>query len=57
MGRSTSAFYLKDKQVIAADVIGRPAEFMAARRLVPSRAEVDVTRLGDVAVPLNSIAA
>ena len=31
--------------------------FMAAKRLVSSRAEVDATRLGDAAVPLTSLAA
>ncbi len=56
-GKGFSAYYLKDRRVIAADVIGRPAEFMAAKRLVSSRAEVDVTRLGDAAVPLTSVAA
>jgi 3-phenylpropionate/trans-cinnamate dioxygenase ferredoxin reductase subunit len=56
-GKEFSAFYLKGGRVIAADVIGRPAEFMAAKRLVASRAEVDVTRLGDAAVPLTSLAA
>ncbi|MDC3953980.1 NAD(P)/FAD-dependent oxidoreductase [Polyangium jinanense] len=56
-GKEFSAFYLKDKRVIAADVIGRPADFMAAKRLVSSRAQVEVTRLGDAAVPLASLAA
>jgi 3-phenylpropionate/trans-cinnamate dioxygenase ferredoxin reductase subunit len=56
-GKGFSAYYLKGGRVIAADVISRPAEFMAARKLVSSRAEVDATRLGDVAVPINSIAA
>ncbi|KFA90399.1 NAD(P)/FAD-dependent oxidoreductase [Archangium violaceum] len=56
-GKEFSAFYLKDRRVIAADVIGRPAEFMVAKRLVSSRVEVDATRLGDAAVPLNSFAA
>ncbi|HEX8539250.1 MAG TPA: FAD-dependent oxidoreductase [Cystobacter sp.] len=51
-GPEFSAFYLKDGRVITADVIGRPAEFMAAKRLVASRSPVDATRLGDPAVPL-----
>lgn len=55
-GQELSAFYLKGRRVIAADVIGRPAEFMAAKRLVSSRAEVDVARLCDAAVPLTSVA-
>ncbi|MDC0740746.1 NAD(P)/FAD-dependent oxidoreductase [Polyangium mundeleinium] len=56
-GKEFSAFYLKDKRLLAADVVGRPAEFMAAKRLVASRAEVDVTRMGDAAVPLASLVA
>ncbi|TKC99462.1 NAD(P)/FAD-dependent oxidoreductase [Polyangium fumosum] len=56
-GKEFSAFYLKDNRILAADVLGRPAEFMAAKRLVASRAQVDVTRLGDAAVPLASLAA
>ncbi|MDI1476192.1 FAD-dependent oxidoreductase [Polyangium sp. y55x31] len=56
-GKEFSAFYLDDKRVIAADVIGRPADFMAAKRLVSSRVEVDVARLGDAAVPLASFTA
>jgi 3-phenylpropionate/trans-cinnamate dioxygenase ferredoxin reductase subunit len=56
-GKEFSAFYLKDRRVIAADVMGRPAEFMAARKLVSSRAEVDVSLLGDTAVPLTRLAA
>jgi 3-phenylpropionate/trans-cinnamate dioxygenase ferredoxin reductase component len=55
-GPEFSAFYLQDERIIAADVIGRPAEFMAARRLVTSRARVDATRLGDPAVPLAQVA-
>jgi NADPH-dependent 2,4-dienoyl-CoA reductase/sulfur reductase-like enzyme len=56
-GKELAAFYLKDKRVIAADVIGRPAEFNAARKLVSSRAEVDAARLADASVPLASITA
>lgn len=54
-GKEFSAFYLKDKRVIAADVISRPAEFLAARRLVASRAQVDVTRLEDATLPLAQV--
>ena len=55
-GKSLSAFYLKDRRVIAADVIGRPAEFMAAKKLVSSRVQVDAARLGDAAIPLAQVA-
>ncbi|HYO53254.1 NAD(P)/FAD-dependent oxidoreductase [Archangium sp.] len=52
-----SAFYLKGNRVIAADVIGRPTDFAAARQLVSSRAEVDSTRLADESIPLAKVAA
>lgn len=54
-GKELSAFYLKDRRVIAADVIGRPPEFNAARKLVSSRAEVDAARLADPGIPLASL--
>ena len=50
-----SAFYLKDKRILAADVIGRPADFVAAKRLVSSRAEVDPTRLAAADIPLANV--
>ncbi len=56
-GTAFSAFYLKDRRVLAADVMGRPAEFMAAKRLVASRVEVDAARLADASVPLASLVA
>ena len=55
-GPDFAAFYLQDERILAADVIGRPAEFMAARKLVTSRARVDAARLGDAAVPLAQAA-
>ena len=45
--RSFSVFYLKDGAVIAADAISRPKDFMAAKKLVASRAEIDPDALED----------
>lgn len=47
-----SAFYLRDGRLVAADVISRPADFAAARRLVASASPIDPDRLADENVPL-----
>ncbi|MFY0577365.1 oxidoreductase C-terminal domain-containing protein [Cystobacter fuscus] len=54
--RTFSAFYLKDGRILAADVIGRPPDFMAARKMVSSRTLVDAQRLADESVPLGQCA-
>jgi 3-phenylpropionate/trans-cinnamate dioxygenase ferredoxin reductase subunit len=51
-----SAFYLKGDRIAAADVISRPADFAAARRLVTSGARVDPDRLADDEIPLAEVA-
>jgi 3-phenylpropionate/trans-cinnamate dioxygenase ferredoxin reductase subunit len=49
------AFYLKDGVVIAADSVNRLGEFMAAKRLVGERMEIEAARLADESVPLKSL--
>lgn len=56
-GKELIAFYLKEGRLIAADVIGKPADFAAARRLVGSRAALDPARLADASVALGELAA
>ncbi|HRI50734.1 MAG TPA: FAD-dependent oxidoreductase [Pseudomonadota bacterium] len=56
-GKEILAFYLKEGRLIAADVIGKPADFAAARRLVASRAALDPARLADASVALGELAA
>lgn len=51
-----SAFYLTGGRVVAADVIGRPADFAAARQLVTSGRPVDSARLADSEIPLAQAA-
>jgi 3-phenylpropionate/trans-cinnamate dioxygenase ferredoxin reductase component len=49
------AFYLKQGQVIAADSVNRPGEFMAAKRIVGERMEIACARLADESTPLKSL--
>ncbi|MGK4005050.1 FAD-dependent oxidoreductase [Sorangium sp. So ce1036] len=55
--KSFSAFYLAGGRLIAADVIGRPADFMASRKLVAARPVIDPAALADEGVPLASLGA
>ncbi|EJM21094.1 NAD(FAD)-dependent dehydrogenase [Pseudomonas sp. GM21] len=50
-----SAFYLKDGKVIAVDCVGRPAEFMQARRLIQQRVAVQVAQLADEGTKLKEL--
>ncbi|MFF7645266.1 FAD-dependent oxidoreductase [Streptomyces canus] len=54
-GRSFAAFYLKDGQVRAADVVCSPRDFAAARKLVGARARVSAEALRDLSVPLKQL--
>lgn len=53
--RSFSAFYLQGNLIIAADVVGRPAEFMAAKRLIAERIVVEDALLSDDTQPLKAL--
>jgi 3-phenylpropionate/trans-cinnamate dioxygenase ferredoxin reductase subunit len=53
--RAFAAFYLKDGRMIAADTVGRPQDFMFAKKLVAVRAAVDAAQLADEAVPLKNL--
>jgi len=53
--RAFAAFYLKDGRLIAADTVGRPQDFMFAKKLVAVRAAVDAAQLADEAVPLKNL--
>ncbi len=49
------AFYLRAGEVVAAEAVNRPAEFLVAKRLVAARAVVDAGRLADDAVKLKDL--
>jgi 3-phenylpropionate/trans-cinnamate dioxygenase ferredoxin reductase subunit len=55
--RSFIAFYLKEGQVIAADSVNRPGDFMAAKRLVGDRSRIAPDQLSDETVPLKALIA
>jgi 3-phenylpropionate/trans-cinnamate dioxygenase ferredoxin reductase subunit len=56
-GRQFAAFYLKDGQVRAADVVGSPRDFGMAKKIVAARARVAPERLADPSVPLKDVLA
>ena len=50
-----AAFYLADGTIKAADIVGSPREFAAARRLVEAKSHVDPDDLADPGVPLATL--
>ena len=55
--RSVAFFYLKNGKIIAADCVGRIAEFMNAKKLIPAQVQVDEALLTDDSRPFKEIAA
>lgn len=53
--RSFAVFYLQGNRIIAADVVGRSADFMAAKRLIAERLEVEGRWLADDSQPLKAL--
>lgn len=54
-GRSFAAFYLKENQLVAADCVNRPKEFMLARRCIAQQIPVEAGKLADESVDLKSL--
>lgn len=55
VGRSFTVFYLRDGQLIAADAVNRPKDFMAAKRAVLAGCAPDVAALADESVDLKAL--
>jgi 3-phenylpropionate/trans-cinnamate dioxygenase ferredoxin reductase subunit len=53
-GRQLTVLYLQGEVVIAADVVNKPADFAAAKRLISARVAVDPEELADSDRPLKS---
>lgn len=53
--RNFAAFYLKQGQVIAADAVTRPLEFMLAKKIVAMKLKLDPAQLADETVPLKTL--
>lgn len=54
-GRSFACFYFKDGEMIAADCVNRPKEFMFSRRVINERLPIDRTRLADPESSLSEL--
>ena len=54
-GRSFAAFYFAGERLLAVDAINRPAEFMAAKRLLARGESVDKKRLADDSIPIKKL--
>ena len=48
--RSFAVFYLQAGRLLAVDAINRPAEFVAAKKIITQGLEVSVDRLQDEAI-------
>ncbi|WP_020400711.1 NAD(P)/FAD-dependent oxidoreductase [Kordiimonas gwangyangensis] len=57
LDRSVAFFYMKDGAIIAADCVGRIAEFMNAKKLIAARIKVPAAMLADDSRPFKEIAA
>lgn len=54
-GRSFACFYFRQGEMIAADCVNRPKEFMFSRRVVNERLPIDQSRLADSASSLGEL--
>lgn len=54
--RRFAAFYLKDGKLLSSDAINSPAEFITAKKLIVSGADVDAGALVDTSVAMKDIA-
>ena len=50
-GRSFAAFYLKQGQLISADCVNRPQEFMLSKRIINEGLVIDINKLADESIP------
>jgi 3-phenylpropionate/trans-cinnamate dioxygenase ferredoxin reductase subunit len=56
-GRSFAAFYFRDGQLIAADCINRPQEFMLSKKLIAEKRAITPERLADEGVSVKALLA
>lgn len=54
-GRSFAAFYLKNGQLIAADCINRPQEFLLAKRIIADKVAVNAHCLADETLAVKAL--
>jgi 3-phenylpropionate/trans-cinnamate dioxygenase ferredoxin reductase subunit len=54
-GNSFAAFYLKGGQLLAADCVNRPKEFMLSKRLITSGQTIPADKLGNESISVNEL--
>jgi 3-phenylpropionate/trans-cinnamate dioxygenase ferredoxin reductase subunit len=54
-GRDFSCFYLREGQIIAADCINRPQEFMFSKQAIAAACCIEPERLADEQVSLSAL--
>lgn len=52
---SFTAFYFKNKQLIAADCINRPLEFMLSKKIINDNIQIDPAQFSDEAIDLKQL--
>lgn len=53
--KSFAAFYFKNKQLIAADCINRPLEFMISKRIINDNIQIDPAHFADESIDLKQL--
>jgi len=54
-GRSFAVFYLQNGQLIAADCVNRPQEFMLSKRIIAENLPVDPAKLADESITVKAL--
>ena len=54
-GRSFAVFYLQNGQLIAADCVNRPQEFMLSKRIIAENLPVDPAKLADESITVKEL--
>ena len=53
--RSFAAFYFKDGQLISADCVNRPQEFMLSKKLIAEKLTIQPDQLADESIPVKAL--
>ena len=55
VGRSFAAFYFKNDQLIAADCVNRPQEFMLSKKVISENIIININQLVDESISIKDI--
>jgi 3-phenylpropionate/trans-cinnamate dioxygenase ferredoxin reductase subunit len=54
-GRSFAAFYFKDGQLVSAECVNRPQEFMLSKKIIAESLTINPDRLADESIPVKEL--